>query len=87
MENKLLTYILQMQKQSSTQSVPRLAKAQTGITMNTESGTYKPTAKVVTQADIKRQQEEARRQEEQARKDKLNAAVKDWYIGAALKKF
>ena len=76
MENKLLTYILQMQKQSSTQSVPRLAKAQTGITMNTESGTYKPTAKVVTQADIKRQQEEARRQEEQARKDKLNAAVK-----------
>ena len=30
MENKLLTYILQMQKQSSTQSVPRLAKAQRG---------------------------------------------------------
>ena len=76
MENKLLTYILQMQKQSSTQSVPRLAKAQTGISMNVESGTYKPTAKVVTQADIKRQQEEVRRQEEQARKDKLNAAVK-----------
>jgi hypothetical protein len=30
MENKLLSYILQMQKQSSTQSVPKLPKAQTG---------------------------------------------------------
>ena len=30
MENKLLTYILQMQKQSSTQSVPKLPKAQKG---------------------------------------------------------
>lgn len=69
MENKLLTYILQMQKQSSTQSVPKLPKAQTGITMNTESGTYKPTAKVITQTDIKRQ-------EEQARKDKLDAIAK-----------
>jgi hypothetical protein len=33
MENKLLTYILQMQKQSSTQSVPRLPKAQKGKTV------------------------------------------------------
>ena len=33
MENKLLSYILQMQKQSSTQSVPKLPKAQTGKTM------------------------------------------------------
>lgn len=33
MENKLLTYILQMQKQSSTQSVPKLPKAQKGKTM------------------------------------------------------
>ena len=30
MENKLLTYMLQMQKQSSTQSVPKLPKAQKG---------------------------------------------------------
>jgi hypothetical protein len=33
MENKLLTYILQMQKQSSTQSVPKLPKAQKGKTV------------------------------------------------------
>jgi hypothetical protein len=31
MKNKLLTYILQMQKQSSTQSVPKLPKAQFGM--------------------------------------------------------
>jgi hypothetical protein len=33
MENKLLSYILQMQKQSSTQSVPKLPKAQKGKTV------------------------------------------------------
>ena len=38
MENKLLTYILQMQKQSSTQSVPRLAKAQTGKQVKSKLG-------------------------------------------------
>jgi hypothetical protein len=46
------------------------------ISTNVKSGTYRPTSKVITQAEIKKQEETARLKEEQDRKEALAAAVK-----------
>lgn len=47
-----------------------------GISTGINAGTYRPTSKVITQADIQRQQEAARLKEEQDRKETFAAVAK-----------